>query len=158
MKIPLEFMLLRKIHLAFWHRRENGWVRASRTEITRKFLYRRRRDTLTAQEFYDRVLPGWIERDLVRVVARPRQRSYYLLRPMNLMEINGRIAEIEREARRLGPLLNTGNPDCQQGDLNRLGEERMALLVERKARSDQRLTIASHRAITANVMAHGQKT
>lgn len=155
--IPLEFLLLPKILSAFGRQCEDGWVRASKTEISRKFLYPRRRDPLTAQEFYARVMPGWISRDLAREVSRPRKTPYFLLRPMTLEEIETRIRQLEQEVQRIGELLRAKSPDFRQGDMNRLGDERMALLFERRARFDQRVTAACHRTLMLQELEKSKK-
>ncbi len=159
MRVQLEFLLLQKILRAFRHQqRADGWTVVSKTSITRRFLFRRLRDSLTAQEFYNRVMPDWLQRGLAQEEFRPRKPPIYLLRPMSAEEIETRISQIEREAQRMTKLLKAESPECRQGDLSRLGDEHHALLLERRAHLDQRLTTACHRTLMAQELAKSRNS
>jgi hypothetical protein len=120
-RIPLEHRLLTQILWALRaQRKEDGWIVVSRTLLTRRFLYRRQKETLTPHEFYNRVLPGWIRRGLAREVPRRGKPPLFALRPPTVEEINLRGSELERETERLMVLLEKANTDAERLDLKAL--------------------------------------
>jgi len=114
----------------------------------------RAKNDLTPEEFYFRVLPGWIARGLAREIPQPGKQPYYLLRGMTLDEINARWAEVEHEGRRLQALHadSTGPEDDKDGILaafRHVGHESYALLIERKAVVDESLKTVSAPPVTS---------
>lgn len=152
-RIPLEFVLLRQIIRAFPEREwpggwPAGWTVVSKSQITRRFLFKRKGDPLTSQDFYHRVLPGWIARGLARELSIPGKQPHFGFRAMSLNEINARFLAVEREAHRLLALHNDPTkPEYNQpgimAAISYAGSEMRALLIERKVVFDEAVTVAA---------------
>jgi hypothetical protein len=145
--IPLEFLLLSKITRYFGHRKYEGRVPCSKSEITRKFLYRRKKGALTPQEFYLRVLPAWIDRGLARKEPRlpGKRRQFYYFRSLTLEEVNGRLASAKALFDKNWAFYHDPRkPEYRHPDTHtailRLQSEIRALRIEQAALLDQKVS------------------
>lgn len=146
-RLPLEYLLLDKILWRFRDRRqEDGWTLVSKSSITRRFFYNRKKETLTSQEFYHRVLPGWIRRGLAREVPRPGKQPLYLFRPMTIDEINLRGRQLEQEVQRIMVLREQAKTDDERSDVTAwlyyVGGEIRSVMCARKMAFAEKLDTA----------------
>lgn len=143
-KTPWEFTALRDICWHWRSRQVDGWIAVSRTEVGRVFLFKRRLHPIPANEFWNRVVPGWIERGLCKELPRSGLAKMYGLRLMTLAEIETRLRFINNRFRPLNRDYN--DKDCSQfRDANthralvRLQHEAESLRCEQLARFDEAL-------------------
>lgn len=70
--------LLAKISADFWKNGENGWINLTKTEITAKYAsHAGRKNGLSADELYSRLIPDLIRRKKAQEIPRPGRRPSY---------------------------------------------------------------------------------
>lgn len=146
-RIPLEFVLLSRLVHRYGINGLDWTPPVKRTEITRRFLYYRKRDGLSPLEFRERVLRSWFRRRLATAVpntGRPPALQFRLPSPE---ESRSRLDEIGRVHRELQARYDDpASPEYRNGAthsaLRRLCLEAESIRIQLRAEMDRRLDSA----------------